>query len=1494
MKRIISMLMVLIMVITLMPLSVFADTTPVISVTSTSAQPGSTVTANVEIKNNPGVISTSLAFSFPDCLTLVGATAGDAFSALSMTPPAQLSRGETIKGSCRFAWFSSDIAESDIKDGVILTLEFAVSEDAVLNEDYAIKVSCTNGDTIGKDGNPMPLATENGFLTIIDYTPGDVNKDGHINMTDVVRVSRYIVDGCQFDPNGYAVSIKEEAADVNADGRINMQDVVMISRYIVDGCITDPFGYNIKLLPGLRICSHSLEAVAAKEATCEEAGNIAYWHCTKCDKYYTDDEGKGRIALEDAVIDALGHNGIADDGTPATPTAPGYTSGVWCDRCETWISGHERIDPIAPNESNISYRHYVRTINKDGSVEIANDSYLSSHEIVNPNPNTYIEGVGIKELVEGVAINGKQVTANGYRFLGWYEKPETTAKRVYSISADETGDKVLYGLWSKEEYTITYLPDSANSTIQKVMEETYTVDKETALKVPTWENLVWIGWSDENGNIVKSIPKGSAGNITLTANWMSRRNQTVPKTNYAKDIPAFYADEENGIYTFTYEIGEIQNVPIQQVADEATGEKSFNLVKGATRQINSSITEKVEEGEAQNVANTIAKATVKSDSWTLSEDWSKSSSFSQEHSSEVTREQSQKASQSFSETNKFALSSGKGGTTEHIDENGNSSKTTKTNEFGVSVNVGVEAGIKAGITAPTPFKNGKVSADLGLDYKHSKEETEENYEKHTDKTTSTWNTSKSFENSATMSETNEFSNSISQSIRDTKVYGETLEYGGSNSKTVSSSNTSSESREYSSSVSYSTETGKTISVSETLTGDADTGFYRKVLAANFKVFAVVIYDMKENSFSTMTYSLKVKDSEHLFTDYSTVSSFNDYENGVLPFSVPSYVSEYVYSLVGGSDGLKIDPDTGIVAQYGYKDPKTGVCYKKYDDSTGIYSEPCDTDVVIPQYTVINVDGTHKKIVKVTGVEASAFKGTNITTVYLNNGITSIPKGAFENCTDLKYIRGGDVSSIAAEAFKNCTSLEEICLSSNVTTLGTDAFVGDNALSISPATPEILDAAINSGVKELSVDLSDMKGTISGFNIVTPESMERFSLSGGGNAYSNLSISSDADEVALYNITINNSSNAPLKLSGSKLILGYVTITSSGLVLKLEAEKTNIILDGNNYITSNGENASLSRSLTISDNAESSAIGKLVVSGNALVFGSVTGGQYVSFVRDATDFVYLTDSEYNNYLKSVNVKFDANGGTVALESKSVLWNTALGTLPVPTRDYFTFDGWYTAAEGGERADEDKIISAVGEVTLYAHWKLNDAVGWILKSKMPEGAELLDTKFVYDLETTDGSKTGYTNKTEKWSEYGSWSSWSKTKVTASDSRKVDTRPVAATYKTEYNYSRWTEKDGSNGYGWNGPSKGTWSGHYCGYYFERGWGSQLPVYQSDIPSYGASGNVWYNQTTRQSVVTAAYTEYRYCDRHKIYTYTFESAQKPSGTGVSNVQEYVMYRPK
>ena len=65
-------------------------------------------------------------------------------------------------------------------------------------------------------------------------------------------------------------------------------------------------------------------------------------------------------------------------------------------------------------------------------------------------------------------------------------------------------------------------------------------------------------------------------------------------------------------------------------------------------------------------------------------------------------------------------------------------------------------------------------------------------------------------------------------------------------------------------------------------------------------------------------------------------------------------------------------------------------------------------------------------------------------------------------------------------------------------------------------------------------------------------------------------------------------------------------------------------------------------------------------------------------------------------------FNANGGTTPTATKSILYNTAYGSLPKPTRTGYTFAGWYTAKDGGAQITEDTIVSVTTDQTLYAHW------------------------------------------------------------------------------------------------------------------------------------------------------------------------------------------------
>ena len=86
-------------------------------------------------------------------------------------------------------------------------------------------------------------------------------------------------------------------------------------------------------------------------------------------------------------------------------------------------------------------------------------------------------------------------------------------------------------------------------------------------------------------------------------------------------------------------------------------------------------------------------------------------------------------------------------------------------------------------------------------------------------------------------------------------------------------------------------------------------------------------------------------------------------------------------------------------------------------------------------------------------------------------------------------------------------------------------------------------------------------------------------------------------------------------------------------------------------------------------------------------------------------VTFTAGTVNIAADSYTVTFDANGGTVIPATSTTDAAGKLAALPSPTRDGYTFDGWYTAANGGEKVDTNKVYTE--NTTLYAHWTENAA-------------------------------------------------------------------------------------------------------------------------------------------------------------------------------------------
>lgn len=151
--------------------------TPSVSVEQVSAAPGETVEVDISIENNPGILGATFTLTYDEQLTLTNAQAGDAFGTLSMTKPGKFT------SPCNFVWDGQELEEEDIKDGVILTLTFKVSDEAQVGENLSVDISYPANGVVDKNLDPVQPTMVGGGIAVVNHAESvpDIASSGRMD-----------------------------------------------------------------------------------------------------------------------------------------------------------------------------------------------------------------------------------------------------------------------------------------------------------------------------------------------------------------------------------------------------------------------------------------------------------------------------------------------------------------------------------------------------------------------------------------------------------------------------------------------------------------------------------------------------------------------------------------------------------------------------------------------------------------------------------------------------------------------------------------------------------------------------------------------------------------------------------------------------------------------------------------------------------------------------------------------------------------------------------------------------------------------------------------------------------------------------------------------------------------------------------------------------------------------------------------------------------------
>ena len=199
---------------------------------------GSNVNIEVKLKNANSITSYGFELVLPAGVTISTSTDGDFDDAVTMSGRHKghtLTTNKLANNTYKVGVASLSSKALTDNDGLVLTIKAHVA-DNIAEGEYAIGVQSPL--IVNTDGTKPAVQSTQSKITIEDYTKGDVDGDGVIDLADAVLIINHYV--------GKPVAkFNEKAADVDGDGVVDLADAVRIINFYV--------GKVQSLAPGLEL-----------------------------------------------------------------------------------------------------------------------------------------------------------------------------------------------------------------------------------------------------------------------------------------------------------------------------------------------------------------------------------------------------------------------------------------------------------------------------------------------------------------------------------------------------------------------------------------------------------------------------------------------------------------------------------------------------------------------------------------------------------------------------------------------------------------------------------------------------------------------------------------------------------------------------------------------------------------------------------------------------------------------------------------------------------------------------------------------------------------------------------------------------------------------------------------------------------------------------------------------------------------------------------------